>query len=226
MKARESVRVAQALDRASYCVADGMPLVWWQWLANRPAERIYGPDLLLQLAGTRTTPPLAHYLWGSTPDVTSRLAATLQTRFPQMHISGWHAPPYEPVEALPRPRTIRLLQAQPIDILWVGLGSPRQDVWMSMYRPYLPGSVMIGVGAAFDFLSGTRAQAPRWMQQHGLEWFFRLMTEPRRLWRRYLLYNPLFVGAVLRHIGARSAEQVLQRCRGTEEAHPDAESDV
>ena len=123
----------------------------------------------------------------------------LQKKFPALTIIGADAPPFIQIEDEPQPTTIAELNAINADVIWVGLGSPKQDLWMARYHQHLNARLMIGVGAAFDFIAGIKPQAPLWMQKNGLEWLYRLWTEPRRLWRRYLIYNSRFIWHVLRH---------------------------
>lgn len=179
---------------------DGMPVVWLiRWAGHKDVERVYGPDLLLAACAYGLARGWRHYFYGGAPGIPERLVECLRTRFPALQVAGLESPPFreltpeEQVEALQR---IRGAQA---DILWVGLGSPRQERWMAQQVSEQPGlaPVLVGVGAAFDFLSGNKPQAPRWMQRSGLEWLFRLFSEPKRLWKRYLLGYPRFVALVL-----------------------------
>jgi N-acetylglucosaminyldiphosphoundecaprenol N-acetyl-beta-D-mannosaminyltransferase len=134
----------------------------------------------------------------------AELAARMQARFPGLIVAGWYEPPFRPLNADEEREVIEKVRSQRPDIFWVGLSSPKQDKFMAEYLPKLETNVMIGVGAAFDFLTGRVKQAPRWMQQSGLEWFFRLWQEPRRLWRRYLRSNPRFIVQVcLQRLGLK-----------------------
>lgn len=201
MLCREQPRALAALQGAAMVAADGMPIVWLQRRRGAPeAERVYGPDVLEALCET----DVRHFFWGGSPEVSAKLVAALRARHPQMQIAGAYAPPMMPVGEAPDQRAIARLNASNAQVVWVGLGSPKQDVWMRLHRPHLRAPLLIGVGAAFDLFAGTRRQAPRWMQRTGLEWLFRLLQEPRRLARRYLVYNPRFIAAVLREgIGRR-----------------------
>jgi N-acetylglucosaminyldiphosphoundecaprenol N-acetyl-beta-D-mannosaminyltransferase len=194
MMCRENPAVMAAVNGAGMVTADGMPVVWVQRQRGNPqAERVYGPDLLQAICQRTANTSIRHYFWGGAPGVPEQLATRLQTLYPGLNIAGTYSPPIEPVPAQPDPQVIeRLNTAQP-HIIWVGLGSPKQDLWMARYQTVLNAPLLIGVGAAFDMLAGTRKQAPRWMQRTGLEWVFRLMQEPRRLFKRYLVYNPLFI---------------------------------
>ncbi len=206
MACQEDPAVHRAVSRADMVTADGMPLVWVQRLSGcRDAERVYGPDLMLAVCERTAGQGIRHFLWGGAPGVADRLAGVLKTRFPALEIAGVYSPPITDAGDEPDTAVIETLNRSQADIVWVGLGSPKQDLWMSLYRPVLTAPLLVGVGAAFDFLSGAKRQAPRWMQRNGLEWAFRLANEPQRLWRRYLWYNPRFVWQVLR--------QTLQRAR-------------
>jgi len=194
MRACEDVTIRQALQDADLCTADGMPLVWLLHQQGLPdAERVYGPDILHEMCRCTADLPIRHYFWGSTPETLASLIARLQVLYPGLMICGAHSPPFIPQETVPNPETLRLIRAAQPHIVWVGLGSPRQDVWMQLYRPLLDVPLLVGVGAAFDFVSGRTRQAPRWMQRHGLEWLFRLIQNPRQLARRYLVYNTKFL---------------------------------
>lgn len=176
---------------------DGMPLVWLGRRAGATwMERVYGPDLMLEVLKAGLAPGWNHYFYGGANGVTDELADRLATRFPGLRTVGTCSPPFrELTEAEIREVAERINAAQP-DLVWVGLSTPKQEKWMARIRPLLAAPVLIGVGAAFDMHSGRLKQAPRWMQQRGLEWFYRLMREPRRLWRRYLSNNPRFLWAV------------------------------
>jgi N-acetylglucosaminyldiphosphoundecaprenol N-acetyl-beta-D-mannosaminyltransferase len=128
----------------------------------------------------------------------------LEARFEGLAIVGTHTPPFRPLTAAERQAAAAEIEASGADIVWVGLGSPKQEHWMAEMAPLLPGKVLIGVGAAFDFHAGLKRQAPRWIQEHGMEWAFRLATEPRRLWRRYLFNNTRFIAMLLAE-GVRAA---------------------
>lgn len=202
MSAADDATIASAFGGADWVAADGMPLVWLQRRAGHPtAERLYGPDLMLALCEAGLPLGLRHYFWGGAPSVAERLAANLQKRFDGLQVAGIYSPPIAPLEKLPDAITIARLNTSRADVVWVGLGSPKQDLWMQHYRPFLDAPLLIGVGAAFDFHAGHKRQAPRWMQRHGLEWLFRLRQEPRRLWRRYLIGNTRFVWQVWRQGG-------------------------
>jgi N-acetylglucosaminyldiphosphoundecaprenol N-acetyl-beta-D-mannosaminyltransferase len=201
MIARENPRMRQALERADMVTADGMPLVWLQRRMGHPrAERVYGPDMMRVLCEKTASREIRHFFWGGMPGVAEKLAQQLRQVYPGLQIAGFYAPPIEEIGDVPNPAVIEHLNNANAHIIWVGLGSPKQDLWMSLYRPVLDAPLLIGVGAAFDFIAGTKPQAPRWMQRSGLEWLFRLSHEPGRLWRRYLIYNSRFIWSILRGV--------------------------
>jgi N-acetylglucosaminyldiphosphoundecaprenol N-acetyl-beta-D-mannosaminyltransferase len=194
MLARRTPQVMRALEGAHMVVADGMPIVWVQRKkGHTEADRIYGPDVLVAVCEQTSNSDLRHFFLGGLPGVAEKLADELTNRFPCLQIAGVYSPPINAVGNAPDPEVVDLLNNSNADVIWVGLGSPKQDVWMSLYRPELDAPLLIGIGAAFDFLSGTKRQAPIWMRRNGIEWLFRLVQEPRRLWRRYFVYNTLFI---------------------------------
>jgi N-acetylglucosaminyldiphosphoundecaprenol N-acetyl-beta-D-mannosaminyltransferase len=204
MEALDSPRYRTALAAADLITPDGMPLVWMlRALGAGQARRVYGPDLTLKIlqAAEAVAVPVGFY--GSTPEVLGYLLDRLGRRFPALSIVFAEAPPFCLLTPQEDDETVRAIRASGAKILFIGLGGTKQDLWMTDHRGRVP-AVMIGVGAAFDFLAGTKPQAPGWMQHSGLEWLFRLATEPRRLWRRYLRHNPRFaVRAVAQILRAR-----------------------
>ncbi len=199
MMCRENPPVMQAVNGADMVTADGMPIVWVQRRrGHQQAERVYGPDVMEALCASTANTPIKHYFWGGLPGVADTLVERLHAKHPTLKVAGTFSPPVSPVGDKPDESVVEKLNQSGADIIWVGLGSPKQDLWMQLYRPALRAPLLIGVGAAFDMLAGVKSQAPRWMQRSGLEWVFRLAQEPRRLGRRYLVYNPLFVWHVLR----------------------------
>ena len=182
------------INNAGMTTPDGVPLVWLGRLkGHKDINRTYGPDLMLRLCGMSQDRGYRHYFYGGTPSTNSLLADKLQKEFPRLNIAGLYAPDLQPVGALETADVLDQINKANPDVLWVGLGSPKQDYWMYHHRNKLNVPVMIGVGAAFDFIAGTKQQAPLWMRQAGLEWFFRLCCEPGRLWKRYLIGNAKFI---------------------------------
>ena len=196
MLATERAEMRDALCDADMVSADGMPIVWLQRRRGFDfAERVYGPDILLALCEQTAGQGVRHYFLGGDNGVAEQLAPVLQARFPGLEVAGTSSPIVDDLTVDPQLVT-EIMQEAP-QIIWVGLGSPKQDLWMAAYQRELP-VLMIGVGAAFDFLTGRKRQAPLWIRKSGLEWLFRLVQEPNRLWQRYVVYNPRFIWGVLR----------------------------
>jgi N-acetylglucosaminyldiphosphoundecaprenol N-acetyl-beta-D-mannosaminyltransferase len=198
MEAQRDPTLRETLNAAFLNTTDGMPLVWLGRRAVGPwVDRVYGPDLMLEVfAATRATGG-THFLYGGAPGVAEKLKSRLEERFPGTRIAGTFTPPFRPLETSEEAALIAQVAAARPDFFWVGLSTPKQEQFMRAYLPRLQTTLMLGVGAAFDFHAGTARQAPRWMQRSGLEWLFRLGMEPRRLGRRYLVNNPLFVWKLL-----------------------------
>jgi len=176
---------------------DGMSIVWILRLRGyRNAGRVYGPDLMLASCARSLERRYRHFLYGGGSADLETLRGRLQTLFPGLLVAGAYSPAFGPLTPEEDDLVVREINRSGADIVWVGLGSPKQERWMADHLGRIEAPVMVGVGAAFDFLSGRKPQAPRWMQRTGLEWLFRFASEPRRLWPRYRQY-PLFAMLVL-----------------------------
>lgn len=187
------------INHADMNTPDGMPVVWISRLkGNRQIARTYGPDLMGAVCAAGQDKGYKHYFYGATPETCRLLEANLKRKFPRMSIVGKISPPFRTLSDEEDSQIVESINRAGPDILWIGLGSPKQDFWMHEHRERLNVPVMIGVGAAFDFLAGTKPQAPRWMQRVGSEWLFRLCCEPQRLWRRYLIGNSKFIFYLLK----------------------------
>jgi N-acetylglucosaminyldiphosphoundecaprenol N-acetyl-beta-D-mannosaminyltransferase len=186
------------LNGAFLNTPDGMPMVWLGRIdGHLEMDRVYGPDLLLQSCRVSRQVGWKHFFYGGAPGVAEQLAAALRERYPHLNVAGTYTPPFRPLNEEERNELRnKVAQARP-DIIWVGLSTPKQEVFMAEALPWLDTALMVGVGAAFDLLSGRVRQAPRWIQRCGLEWLYRLFQEPRRLWRRYLTNNPIFAVRLL-----------------------------
>jgi N-acetylglucosaminyldiphosphoundecaprenol N-acetyl-beta-D-mannosaminyltransferase len=194
MEAQDDAAFKQILNGAFLCTPDGMPMVWAGQLAgHRDMRRVYGPDLMLDVCAWSETSGCKHFFYGGAEGVAERLARNLRARYPKLAVVGAFTPPFRALDAGETAKLQAQLVAAKPDILWVGLSTPKQEKFMAEFLPKLDVTLMIGVGAAFDFHSGRVRQAPRWMQRSGLEWLYRLGCEPRRLARRYFRNNPLFV---------------------------------
>ena len=202
MSARRDPTLATALRTADIAAPDGMPLVWTLRRSGHPEQpRVYGPDLFELALRHGVDRGWRHYLFGATDETLDRLVARAEELAPDVRIVGRHAPPFRPLTSAEQDDVLEDIRASGADAVWVGLGMPKQELWMLEARDRLPHVTLLGVGAAFDLVSGRVAQAPDWIQERGLEWAYRLWREPRRLWRRYLVNNPAFL--VLTLLGAR-----------------------
>ena len=193
MVARANPSHMASMRGASMVTPDGMPLVWVGRLLGRSISRVCGPDLLSMVCAASEPRGWRHYFYGGAPGVVDRLHASLSAKYPKLQIAGTHTPPFRQLSAEEDAAVMHAIAAAKPDILWVGLGCPKQERWMADHVERLPGITLIGIGAAFDFHTNRVERAPLWMQRNGLEWLFRLLSEPRRLWRRYLVLAPQFV---------------------------------
>lgn len=196
--AQEDASYKKALQTVDLSVPDGMPVVWLLRKAGLGgSERVYGPDLMERLCRRAAREGWRCYLFGGNPGVPELVRDALCKRFPTLRIVGTYAPPFRSFTEEEDEAIINAINAEKPDIIWVALGGPKQDLWMTDHRHRINASVMHGVGAAFDFLAGRVPQAPRWMMSAGLEWLFRLLAEPQRLWQRYTVKNAKFLYFVL-----------------------------
>ena len=199
MAAREDPDTLAAVLGATLAVPDGQPLVWaLRALGHRGATRVYGPDLMAHFCARAARAGTPIYLYGGrTPEALALLQRRLGERFPGLRIAGGYSPPFRALTPAEEERVIADIDSSGAAVVWVGIGQPKQEQWMLHMRPRLRAPLLVGVGAAFDFHAGLVSQAPAWMQRAGLEWAYRLSREPRRLWRRYARYNPLFLAQFL-----------------------------
>lgn len=200
MECQRDAELKRIHNDSGLTTPDGMPIVWAAHRAGaNHVRRVYGPDLMLRLCEQAATYGWTSYFYGARPGVAERLAARLTARFPGLRVVGLELPPFRPLTDEEDAAAVRRINAAQPDLVWVGLGAPRQEHWMAAHTGRLNAPVLLGVGAAFDMHAGMLAQAPPWMQRSGLEWAYRLYREPRRLWRRYLSTNPRFAISILRH---------------------------
>jgi N-acetylglucosaminyldiphosphoundecaprenol N-acetyl-beta-D-mannosaminyltransferase len=199
MECQDDPQLQAMVNGASLAVPDGMPLVWIAHTLGLPhVSRVYGPDLMLSFCELAARRGYTNYLLGGAAGQPEILARRLVDRFPGLVIAGTRPTPVRPPSREENDSVIEEVNEVGPDVVWVGMGAPHQERWMAENRAHLQAPILIGVGAAFDMHSGLVRQAPGWMQRGGLEWFFRFVQEPRRLWRRYLLGNPLFVARFVR----------------------------
>jgi len=202
MDSLNSPELQRIYNSSGLTTPDGMSLVWLMRLRGyHNVGRVYGADLMLATCQLSLAKGYRHFLYGGKPGVADMLADRLQELFPGIQIVGTYSPPFGELTPEEDRAIIDLINATNPDIVWVGMSSPKQDLWMATHRDLLAAPVLIGVGAAFDFLSGHKRQAPIWMQRLGIEWLFRLAMEPRRLWRRYIQYPRFALLALAQTIG-------------------------
>lgn len=200
METVDSAAFRAVVNRADLVTSDGMPLVWALHRLGLPeAERVYGPSLVLDVCQKAEKEGVSIALYGGTPDRLDAFTSFLAAKFPDLVVACAIAPPFRPLTVDEDDRYTDALNASGAGITFVGIGCPKQERWMAEHRGRIQ-SVMLGVGAAFDFHSGAVRQAPSWLQRAGLEWAFRLAMEPKRLWRRYFRHNPRFVAGILKQL--------------------------
>lgn len=194
MECKRNEKALASVNSADLVTPDGMPTVWLGRMRGyKCIKRVYGPELMQDICNASVKKSYKNYFYGSAENVLDRLGKSLLKQYDGLIISGMYSPPFRQLTVEEDERMIEDINRNNPDIIWVGLGSPKQDLWMYEHRNRINAPVMIGVGAAFDFLAGVKPQAPRWIRNNGFEWLFRLVTEPRRLWRRYLVDNFLFI---------------------------------
>lgn len=194
-EAQEDPVLRNILNSAMLTTPDGMPMVWMGKLQGHPTiQRVYGPDLMLNICQHSVTEGFTHFFYGGVPGVTEQLQDQMTAKFPGLKVVGTYTPPFRRLNDDEISDVQQMVRYSRPDFFWVGLSTPKQERFMAQFMPLLPeAKVFIGVGAAFDLLTGRVRQAPRWVQRSGLEWLFRLSQEPRRLARRYFVNNPRFV---------------------------------
>lgn len=192
--AQDDPNIAKILNEADIATPDGMPVVWaLRSFGQRQQQRVYGPTLMLELCRRAELTGVRIFLYGGREDTLPVLIDRLLEKFPRLQIAGSYSPPFRRLTHEEDRAVQREILDSNADIVLVGISTPKQEQWMYEHRDSLPGITMMGVGAAFDFHAGRTRQAPSWMQRNGLEWLFRLSSEPGRLWRRYLLITPRFL---------------------------------
>jgi N-acetylglucosaminyldiphosphoundecaprenol N-acetyl-beta-D-mannosaminyltransferase len=195
MACREDAELRAAVMASDLTVPDGQPLVWaMNALGHSLSSRVYGPDLMARYCERATRTGTRMFLYGGrNQGALVQLALNLRQEHPGLRIVGGYAPPFRALTSYEEDAVVDEINRSGADVVWVGIGVPKQEKWMAAMRERLDASVLVGVGAAFDFHAGLVSQAPSWIQALGMEWAYRLSREPRRLWRRYLRYNPRFV---------------------------------
>lgn len=207
MVCQEDEELRQAVLNSDLTVPDGQPIVWaMNALGNKLSSRVYGPELMARYCERSAETGARIFLYGgANQGALVQLALNLRRRYPGVRIVGGYSPPFRALSSEEEDAVISEINASGADVVWVGIGVPKQEKWMAAMRDRLDSPVLVGVGAAFDFHAGRVAQAPDWMQRIGMEWAFRLSREPRRLWKRYAMYNPKFVlGFMRQYLASRS----------------------
>jgi exopolysaccharide biosynthesis WecB/TagA/CpsF family protein len=212
----------EQLNRFDAVLPDGQPVRWALNALHRAglSDRVYGPELMLRLCRRAAEDGTAVYLYGSAPDVVERLRQRLSRRFPSLRVAGCESPPFRALTPGEDRGAVERIERSGAGLVFIGLGCPRQEEFAAAHRGRIR-AVLVCVGAAFDFHSGNKRMAPAWMQRHGLEWAFRLASEPRRLWRRYLVTNTVFLSRLAlellraRVTGGVSASGTTRRSGGS-----------
>ena len=201
VEAQRDPEMRSVLNRAGLTTEDGMPLVWWCRRSGYPdAGRASGSDLLLAMCERAGERGHRHFFYGGNHRVVESLVLRLKRRFPGLVIAGYRSPPFRPLTQQEDAADVQAINDTRPDFVWVGLGTPKQDKWMAQHVGKIDATALLGVGAAFDFVSGAKARAPLWMQRSGLEWLFRLITEPRRLAPRYFVIISIFMAGALQQL--------------------------
>lgn len=210
MECQRDPSLMTIFNEAAIAAPDGMPMVWAARLAGvTGGGRCYGPDCMLMACCLAESNGWPIFLYGGKDDVATILATRLSSQFPKLRIAGIHSPPFRPLTQSEIDDEVSMINGSGARLVFVGIGTPKQDRWMADRMASLQANVLFGVGAAFDFHAGSVRQAPQWMRNSGLEWLFRMMTEPRRLSGRYLRNNPAFVWRIVRNrprAGQRNTE--------------------
>lgn len=199
--------LSAVLNNGRLNLPDGKPLIWVaRWLGLRHmARRVYGPELMQRALEGGQPRHTRHFLYGSTPDVLGTLTASISRSWPEALIVGSLSPPFGQLSDVELDAAITAIESAQSDVVWLGLGTPKQDLVADQLAGRSSSTTFVAIGAAFDFIAGTKRQAPHWMREHGLEWAFRLASEPRRLWKRYLVGNSVFLYRNLRQRPRRVA---------------------
>jgi N-acetylglucosaminyldiphosphoundecaprenol N-acetyl-beta-D-mannosaminyltransferase len=197
VECQSSSSLAEAVNRAEVICPDGMPLAWLGRLNGRnPITRVDGPSMMRAAMEYGVSRNWRHYLYGASEPVLEALVQKLSSDFPGINIAGHESPPYRELTSAEVDEMRGRVNEAAADFVWVGLGMPKQELWMAQHHEHLTSPVLLGVGAAFDFNAGTLSRAPGWMRNNGLEWLYRFRQEPRRLWKRYLVGNARFAAYV------------------------------
>ncbi len=215
MESRHDAKLRDIHNAAGMVTPDGMPLVWMsRLLGSRRIQRVYGPDLMRRMTAVSALRGYRQFYYGGGPGLAEKLKDTLTAAHPGLQVAGTICPPFRPLTAEEDEEIVAQINAARPDIVWVGLSTPKQEYWMANHLGRIEAPVMVGVGAAFDFLAGTKPQAPLFMQKNGLEWLFRATSEPKRLGRRYAYIVPTFAMLATAHLVRRAGRSLLGSAEG------------
>jgi N-acetylglucosaminyldiphosphoundecaprenol N-acetyl-beta-D-mannosaminyltransferase len=216
MESRRDERLRKIHNQAGMVAPDGMPLVWFSRLSDKSrSKRVCGSDLMRKMTAVSSLRGYRQFYYGGAEGVAEKLKQTLITAHPELKVAGTLCPPFRELTAEEDQAVVDAINAARPDIVWVGLSTPKQEFWMASHLGRVEAPVMVGVGAAFDFLAGTKRQAPLWMQRNGLEWLFRLASEPHRLWRRYAYIVPVFPLLAGGDLVRRASDPIRMGTRGS-----------
>jgi N-acetylglucosaminyldiphosphoundecaprenol N-acetyl-beta-D-mannosaminyltransferase len=194
MEARKNPALRRILNSSLLSTPDGMPMVWVARMQGfTRIRRVFGPDLMRRICEISAREGQTHFLYGGKAGAVGELKEALHRQYPGVRVVGAYTPPFRPLDASEERELTELVARLKPDIFWVGLSTPKQEQFMARYSPILETRLMVGVGAAFDYLTGSIRDAPDWVKTAGLQWLHRLVQEPRRLWKRYLVNNPRFI---------------------------------
>lgn len=208
MSARRDSSLRAALSAADVATADGIPLVWALRAAGQPdQERVDGFTLFWATIEAGLPKETRHFFYGNTEATLERITARLRRDYPEIAIAGTLSPPFRSLTEHEQSDHLDVIRRSGADVVWVGLGVPKQERWIAEANPHLDGMALVGIGAVFDWVAGNVAKAPEWMQRAGLEWLYRLIREPRRLWQRYIWNNPAFLALLVSQLGRTRLRQ-------------------
>jgi N-acetylglucosaminyldiphosphoundecaprenol N-acetyl-beta-D-mannosaminyltransferase len=211
MESQQDPQLKKIHNESGLTVPDGMPLVWaGKIYGHKNMGRVYGPDFMLAVCKVSVQRKYTHFLYGGNYGVVEKLKENLEKKFPGLAIVGTYTPPFRPLNDQEQEDLIQQVAGCRPDLFWVGLSTPKQERFMYHYLPKLDTKTMIGVGAAFDIHAGLFRDPPEWIKRSGLQWCYRLGQDPRRLWKRYLSNNPVFVGRFLQQLFADSSKGGLR----------------
>jgi N-acetylglucosaminyldiphosphoundecaprenol N-acetyl-beta-D-mannosaminyltransferase len=193
VEANRQPELKELLNRGDLVAPDGMPLVWLGRIRGHQMSRTYGPDSMLAIIDRGRDFGYTHYFYGGAPGVPEQLKARLESLYPGMEVVGMYSPPFRDLTPEEDAEVVRRINEANPDYVWIGLGSPKQDRWVADHRDRLNAAAVLAVGAAFDYNAGLLKPTPPWMARNGLQWLFRLVSEPRRLWKRYTVSNARFI---------------------------------